>query len=81
MKRSPYLHSQITGGVENAVPLHVDVPRTGGRVSDLFFEAVLQEFFSSTNILFSFLFRSGVTVVNFVLQTTPEDKITRIKIR
>jgi hypothetical protein len=24
--------SQITGGVENSVPLHVDIPRTGRRV-------------------------------------------------
>jgi hypothetical protein len=32
-----------------------------------------------TNILFYF-FRSGVTVVDFVLLTTPEEKISRIKI-
>jgi hypothetical protein len=35
MKGSSYLCSQITGGVENAVPLHVDIPRTGGRGFDL----------------------------------------------
>jgi hypothetical protein len=34
---------QITGDVENAGPLHVDIPRTSGRSSDLPFEAVLQE--------------------------------------
>jgi hypothetical protein len=33
MKGSSYLSSQITGGVENAVPLHVDFPSTGGRSS------------------------------------------------
>jgi hypothetical protein len=43
MKGSSYHCSQITGGVENAV-LHVDIPRTGGRDSDLLFEAVLQEY-------------------------------------
>jgi hypothetical protein len=35
MKGSSYLCSQITGGVENAVPLHVDIPCTSGRGSDL----------------------------------------------
>jgi hypothetical protein len=44
MKVSSYLCSQVTGGVENAVPLHADIPRTGGRSSDLPFEAVLQEY-------------------------------------
>jgi hypothetical protein len=34
---------QITGGVENYVRLHVVILRTGGRGSDLPFEAVLQE--------------------------------------
>jgi hypothetical protein len=37
-------NSPITGGVENAVPLHVHIPRTGRRGSDLPFEAVLQEY-------------------------------------
>jgi hypothetical protein len=36
-------NSQITEGAENVVPLHVDIPRTGGGGSDLLFEAVLQE--------------------------------------
>jgi hypothetical protein len=36
--------SQITGGVENAVPAHRDIPRIGGRGSDLPCEAVLQEY-------------------------------------
>jgi hypothetical protein len=44
MKGSSYFCSQITGGDENAGPLHEDIPRTGGRNSDLPFEAVLQEY-------------------------------------
>jgi hypothetical protein len=36
--------SQITGGVENAVPLHVDIPRTGGRGFDLPSEDSLQKY-------------------------------------
>jgi hypothetical protein len=35
---------QITGGVENAAPLRVDIPCTGRRGSDLPFEAVLREY-------------------------------------
>jgi hypothetical protein len=35
--RSSY-NSQTTGCVENAVPLHIDVPRTSGRGSDLTLE-------------------------------------------
>jgi hypothetical protein len=38
-----FLHSQITGGVENAVPLHVGIPRTGGRGSGLPSENSLQQ--------------------------------------
>jgi hypothetical protein len=37
-------NSQITGGIENAVPLHIEIPRTVRRGSDLPFEAVLQEY-------------------------------------
>jgi hypothetical protein len=37
-------NSQITGGVENAIHLHADIPCTCGRGSDLPFEAVLQEY-------------------------------------
>jgi hypothetical protein len=44
MKGGSYLCSQITGGVENARPLHVDIPRTGGRCSDLPSEDSLQEY-------------------------------------
>jgi hypothetical protein len=35
MKVSSYLCLQITGGAENAIPPHVDIPRTGGRGFDL----------------------------------------------
>jgi hypothetical protein len=38
--RSTY-NSQIPGRVENSVPIHTDIPPTGGRNSDLPFEAVL----------------------------------------
>jgi hypothetical protein len=52
MKRSSYLCSylcsQITGSVENAVPLHVDIPRTGGRGFDLHSEGALQEYLKFT---------------------------------
>jgi hypothetical protein len=59
-KGSSYLYSQITGGVENAAPLHVDIPYTRGRCSDLSFEAVLQEYlqFSYEYFLLVLLFRS-----------------------
>jgi hypothetical protein len=43
MKRSSYLCSQITF-IENVVSPQVGIPRTGGRGSDLPFEAVLQEY-------------------------------------
>jgi hypothetical protein len=74
MKGSSYLCSQITGGVENVVPLHVDIPDTGGRGFVLPSEISLRCFLSV-------LFRSRVTAVNFVLQTGSEEKITRINIR
>jgi hypothetical protein len=44
VKESSYLCSKITGDVENAVPIYVDIPRTGGRNSDLLFEDALQEY-------------------------------------
>jgi hypothetical protein len=47
MKGSSYLCSQITGCVENAVPLHVDIPPTGGRDFDLPSEPALQEYLQS----------------------------------
>jgi hypothetical protein len=47
MKGSSYLCSQITGGVENAVPLHVDISCTGGSCFDLPSEDSLQEYLKS----------------------------------
>jgi hypothetical protein len=77
MKGGCYLCSQIKVGVENAVPVHVGIPPTGGRGSDLPFEAVLLEY-----LQFPFeYFLLVLPFVNFVLQTTPEEKIARIKIR
>jgi hypothetical protein len=40
----PLLCSQITGGAEYAVPLHIDIPRTGGKGLDLLSEDFLQEY-------------------------------------
>jgi hypothetical protein len=40
---------EITGGVENAVPLPINIPHTGRRGSDLPFEAVLQEYLQYPN--------------------------------
>jgi hypothetical protein len=74
--------SQITGVFENAVPLHVDIPRTGRRGSDLPFEAVLQEYLQFPYEYFPLvLLFGGFTVVNSVIKTTPEGKIPRITIR
>jgi hypothetical protein len=44
MKGIFYLHLNIKGGVENTVPLYVDIPHPSRRGSDLPFEAVLQEY-------------------------------------
>jgi hypothetical protein len=44
MRGSSYLCSQITGGVENAVPLRIDIPCTCGRGFDLSSEDALQEY-------------------------------------
>jgi hypothetical protein len=44
MKGSSYLCSQITGGVEDVVPLHVNIPCIGGGGSGLLFEDILQEY-------------------------------------
>jgi hypothetical protein len=44
MKESSYHCSQITGGVENAVPLHGNIPRTGGRDFEIPSEDALEEY-------------------------------------
>jgi hypothetical protein len=44
MKGSSYLCSHITGGVENVVPLHVDISRTSRRGFDLPSEDSLQQY-------------------------------------
>jgi hypothetical protein len=74
-KGSSYLCLQIIGGVENVVPLNVDIPRIGGSSSDLLFEAVLQEYLQFLNEYFLIVVLPfGVTVVNFVLKRTAEEK-------
>jgi hypothetical protein len=78
MKGSSYLCSQITRGVVNAVPLHVDISRTGGRGSDLPSEDSLQEYLKFPYKCFLSVLPSRVTAVNFVLQTAPEEKNTWI---
>jgi hypothetical protein len=55
MKGCSYLRSQITGGVENAIPLHADIPRTGGRGSNLPFQAVPQEYLQFSYKYFLFV--------------------------
>jgi hypothetical protein len=44
MKGSSYLCSQITGGVENAAPLHINIPCTGRIGFDLPSEDAVQEY-------------------------------------
>lgn len=56
---------QITGGGENDVPLHINIPRTNRKGSDLHFEAVLQKYLQfPMNILlyFYFMFCSGAVL-------------------
>jgi hypothetical protein len=70
MKGSSCLCSQIIGGVENAVPLYIDIPRTGGRGFDLSSEDALQEYLK-------FRYKRFISVLyccKLFLQTTPEEK-------
>jgi hypothetical protein len=79
MKRSSYLCSQITGCVENAAHLHVEIPCTGGRGSDLPFEAVLQEYlqFPYEYFVLVLLLFGG-----YCSKFCPsEEKVTRIKVK
>jgi hypothetical protein len=78
MKGSSYLSSQITGGVENAVPLHVDIPGTDRRGFDLPSEDSLQKYFKFPYECFlSVLLPLKSYCCKLVLHTAPE-KITRI---
>jgi hypothetical protein len=52
MKGRSYLCSQITGGVENAVPLHVHIPRTGERGFGLPSEDALQKYLKFPYVYF-----------------------------
>jgi hypothetical protein len=75
MKRSSYFCSQNTGGVENAVPLHVDIPCTSGTGFDLPSNILCRNIrYFPANVFFQFFFRSRVTAASFVLQTIPEGK-------
>jgi hypothetical protein len=80
LKGSSHLCSQITGGVQNAVPLHVDIPLTGGRGFDLPSEDALQEYlkFPCEWFLSVLLFEGYCCKLR---PPTPEEKITWIKIR
>jgi hypothetical protein len=56
------------------VSLHVDIPRTGGRGFDLLFDAILQGYLQFPYQYFRLVLPFGVTIVNVVLQTTPEEE-------
>jgi hypothetical protein len=82
MKRSSYLCSQITGGLENAVPLHVDIPRTGRGGSDLSFEALLQEYLQFPYEYFLLvLLPFGGYSCKLYPSNNPKEKVTRIKVK
>jgi hypothetical protein len=66
MNGSTYLCSQITGVLENAVPIHIGIPRTGGRSTE--YLKFPYEY------LLLILLSLGVTVVNFVFQTIAKEK-------
>jgi hypothetical protein len=61
MKGSSYLCSQMTGIVENAVPLHANIPRTGRRGSDYLLKILCRNIWNlPTNVFFQ-SFHSRVT--------------------
>jgi hypothetical protein len=67
------LSIQTIGWIENAVPVHLDIPRTIGRNYDLPFDPLMlfcRSICSFPVNIFIYFFCSSVTVVNFVLQTT-----------
>jgi hypothetical protein len=81
MERSSYVCSQITGGVENAVPLHADTHRTGGRGSDLPSEAVLPEYLQFPYEYFLLVLPFGSYCCKLCLSNNPRrNKLTRINI-
>jgi hypothetical protein len=57
----------------------VDIPHTGESGSNLHFEAFLQEYLQLHYEYFLLVLPLGVTVVNFALQITKEEKTTRLK--
>jgi hypothetical protein len=79
MKGSSYLCSQITG-VENGAPLHVDIPRTGGRGFDLASEDALQEYLKFPYKCFLSVLPFERYCCKFCPSNNPRRKITRIKI-
>jgi hypothetical protein len=82
MKGSSYLCSQITGGVENALLLHIDIPCTGGRGFDLPSENALQEYLKFPYECFlSVLVLFEGYCCNLCPSNNTRRKITRIKIR
>jgi hypothetical protein len=80
-KGSSDLCSQITGGVENAVPLHTFLPLVEQVLIYLLKMLCRNILNFPTNVFFQFFFRSRVIALNFVLQTSRKEKITRMKIR
>jgi hypothetical protein len=81
MKGSQYLYSQITGGVESAVLIKVDIPCTSGRGSDFSFEAVLLEYlqFSDGYLLLVLPF-GGYCCKLYSSNNNRRKEITRIKV-
>jgi hypothetical protein len=75
MRGSSYLSSHIEEGFENAVRLHVDIPAPAEEVLIYLLQILCRNILNfPTNVFFRFFFRSRVIDVNFVLQTTPDEK-------
>jgi hypothetical protein len=76
MKESSYLCSQITGGVENAVPLHAKFLAPAEEILIYLLMMHCRNIRNfPMNVFFQLLFCSKVIAVNFVLQITPEEKV------
>jgi hypothetical protein len=80
MEGSSYLCSQITGDVENAVPLHVDIPRIAGRGFDLPSEDDLQEYLKFPYECFLSALQFEGYCCKLCPSNSPRRKITMIKI-